>query len=42
MELMPGLRDRAAVGAFSLANVNGALKAEYARQTIRGATRRER
>ncbi len=31
MELVLGLRDRTAVGAFSMANVNGALKAELRR-----------
>lgn len=31
MELVLGLRDRTAVGQFSLANVNGALKAELRR-----------
>ncbi len=31
MELVLGLRDRGAVGRFSLANVNGALKAELRR-----------
>ena len=31
MELVLGLRDRSAVGAFSIANVNGALKAELRR-----------